>query len=125
MPPLKVAGKNIALFFFAEIYIRIGDIYYTGDSGEQNDELAFEYYQKATEYNYNKAKMLLGRMYYLGRGTEKDLTTAYRYFWDVATGEGEFLQGICVNPSAFYLTGQMVEIGDFLTAQIKPRGCMN
>lgn len=98
--------------FFAEIYIRIGDIYYTGDNGEQNDELAFGYYQQAAEYNYNKAKMLLGRMYYLGRGTKKDLTTAYRYFWDVATGNDEFFQGICVNPSAFYLTGQMVESGE-------------
>ena len=87
-------------------------MYYTGDSGEQNDELAFEYYQKAAEYNSNKAKMLLGRMYYLGRGTKKDLTTAYRYIWDAATGEGEFMQRICVNPSTWYLTGQMVESGE-------------
>ena len=52
----KSSGENYSPDFFAEIYIRIGDIYYTGDSGEQNDDLAFEYYQKAAEYNSNKAR---------------------------------------------------------------------
>lgn len=108
----KASGDRYRPSFFAENYIKIGDIYYTGDSGEINDELAFKYYRKAEEFDYAKATMLVARMYYLGRGTEQDLDAAFDKIFSVAMGKGEFWEGICVNATAWYLSAQMIERGE-------------
>ena len=59
----------------------IGDIYYIGESGvEQDYKRAFEYYERAAACGYNMAAIKLTLMTYRGLGCPKDLRKAYGMF---------------------------------------------
>lgn len=59
----------------------IGDIYYIGENGvEQDYKRAFEYYERAAACGYNMAAIKLTLMTYRGLGCPKDLRKAYGMF---------------------------------------------
>ena len=59
-----------------EALVQAGNIYYTGDAGEQSDDLALKYYKLAARKKYIKAMVHCGRLLYdLGK-----LDEAEKYF---------------------------------------------
>lgn len=58
-----------------EIY-KLGLAYYEGDSVPEDDDKAFELFQKAANQGYAPAKHYLGIMYYEGSGVEQDYQKA-------------------------------------------------
>lgn len=60
----------------AEALVQAGNIYYTGDTGEQNYDLALKYYKMAAHKKYIKAHVHCGKMYY-ARG---EFDKAKKYF---------------------------------------------
>ena len=70
----------------AEALMQAGNIYYTGDAGEQNDDLALKYYKMAAKNRYIKALIHCGKMYY-DRG---EFSEAEKYFNYAASNRERF-----------------------------------
>lgn len=66
---------------------RLGRCYAKGHGVEENDALAFQWYQKSANQDYAKAQYRLGRCYYKGNGTQKNLTLAVTWFTKAAKQE--------------------------------------
>ena len=72
----------------AEIY-ELGLAYYEGDSVPEDDDKAFELFQKAANQGYAPAKHYLGIMYYEGSGVEQDYQKAMEWYV-LAADNGSF-----------------------------------
>jgi len=69
----------------------IGDIYYIGENGvEQDYKRAFEYYERAAACGYNMAAIKLTLMTYRGLGCPKDLRKAYGMFRKLTRSREKF-----------------------------------
>jgi uncharacterized protein len=60
----------------AEIY-KLGLAYFEGDSVPEDDDKAFELFQKSANQGYAPAKHYLGIMYYEGLGVEQNYQRAF------------------------------------------------
>ena len=72
-------GKSVA-----EAYLFLGDLYAHGKGVEQNDELAFTWYEKAAEKDAIEAQYRLANCYYHGQGVEKNNNHAFDYYQKAA-----------------------------------------
>jgi len=63
----------------AEIY-ELVLAYYEGDSVPEDDDKAFELFQKAADQGYAPAKHYLGIMYYEGLGVDQNYHKAFEWF---------------------------------------------
>ncbi len=97
---------------YAPAISRLGDLYYTGDGVNQNDEHALQWYEKAAGQGFHMAMMQAGRMYYLGRGTQQDFTRARDYFYHVAMTRENFFMVQRYNSLARQYMGQLYERGE-------------
>jgi len=62
----------------AEIY-KLGLAYYEGDSVPEDDDKAFELFQKAADQGYAPAQHHIGIMYHEGIGVDKDYRKAFEW----------------------------------------------
>ena len=63
---------------------RLGRCYDKGNGVEENDNLAFQWYQKSALQDYAKAQYQLGKCYKNGEGVEKDRKIAAEWFLKAA-----------------------------------------
>ena len=90
----------------ADYMCKLGSLYYTGRSGEQDYVKAAEYYHMAEKGGNEQAAENLGYIYYYGRTGEKDYMKAFNYFVKgAATGNVRSLYKI----GDFYRNGFYVE----------------
>jgi len=66
----------------------LADLYLRGEGVQQSDAEAFRWFQRAAAQGQTGARIKLGYMYSQGRGTTKDLATAYA-FLTAATSAGD------------------------------------
>ncbi len=91
-------------------YIGLGRIFYYGKDCPRNFSLAFEYYSIVEENNIPVVNLMLGRMYGLGNGVEKDDAVAKEYYWK-AINDGNLIAlkdlGLLELESGDYIRGLM------------------
>src|SRR5690554_1285349 len=83
-----VTVNSMALLHFIKAsYLRhpeatatLGNIFLYKLFGEQNYELAMQYYQKAINLNTPKGYEAMGMLYHDGDGVERSFRTAYKYY---------------------------------------------
>lgn len=88
----------------------VGDIYYIGENGvEQDYERAYEYYEQAAACGYNMAAIKLALMIYHGRGCSKDRQKAQGMFRKIVRKREKFF-GVCrFNSVAKFYIAKMLE----------------
>lgn len=89
----------------SEALVQSGNIYYTGDAGEQNDDLALKYYKMAAKNRYIKALIHCGKMYY-DRG---EFNKAKKYFNYAANNRENFMFVNRINSVAREYMGRICE----------------
>ena len=82
-PKLKAAAEK----GHKKAQYRLGRCYDKGRGTEENDKLAFLWYQKAAAQAYAKAQYQLGKCYKDGEGVEKDRKHAFELFMKAAEQE--------------------------------------
>lgn len=88
----------------------VGDIYYIGENGvEQDYERAYEYYEQAAASGYNMAAIKLALMTYRGRGCTKDLRKAYGMFRKLVHTREKFFGVYRFNSVAKFYLAKMLE----------------
>ena len=87
----KSKDKNCNPDILSEAMVQAGNIWYTGDAGEQSYEKALKYYEAAAKRNYIKAHIHCGKMYFYGRGCKKDLGKAFKHFDYAARNRERFM----------------------------------
>ncbi len=105
----------------AESQYLLGRHFYTGDSVEEDNEIAADYFAQAAENGNVKAQIALARCYELGIGVEKDLTEASKWYSkaaDLGDAEGQArFASYCYNDSdfekAFALYSKSSEQGNY------------
>ncbi len=83
VPKLKAAAQK----GYKKAQYRLGRCYDKGYGVDEDDNLAFQWYQKAAAQDHAKAQYQLGRCYKKGKGTQKDLKKAYSNFLQAARQE--------------------------------------
>lgn len=76
LPKLKAAAEK----GHRKAQYRLGRCYDKGHGVEENDKLAFEWYQKSAAQDYAKAQYQLGKCYKNGEGVDKDRKKAVEWF---------------------------------------------
>ena len=77
---------------------RLGKCYDKGHGVEEDDQKAFQWYQKAAAQDYHKGLYELGRCYRKGKGVPKDNKRAFELFTKAAkqdNGEAQLALGEC------------------------------
>lgn len=82
----------------AEEMLHLAQMYYYGDEVKQDLEEAFIWYKKAADNNNKQASRMVGEMYFLGKGTNKNIEFALYYL----------LESNYDDPTTNYLTKQIV-----------------
>ena len=99
----------------AEAHVQIGNIYYTGDGGEQNEEAAFAEYIKAARLGYVKGKVHVAKILY----DKKDFRRAANLFYSASqTPEGDFFHRQINSVSQEYI-GRMFERGEHVEKNLQ------
>lgn len=92
IPKLKAAADK----GHKKAQYRLGRCYDKGRGTAENDQLAFQWYQKSANQGYAKAQYQLGQCYKDGDGVEKDKKKAFQLFMQAAKQEnadGEYAVG--------------------------------
>ena len=76
LPKLKAAAEK----GHRKAQYRLGRCYDKGNGVEENDKLAFSWYQKSAAQDYAKAQYQLGKCYKNGEGVDKDRKKAVEWF---------------------------------------------
>lgn len=82
-PKLKAAAEK----GHKKAQYRVGRCYDKGRGTDENEKLAFQWYEKAANQGYAKAQYQLGKCYKDGDGTDKDRKKAFELFMKAATQE--------------------------------------
>ena len=91
----------------------IGDIYYIGENGvEQDYKRAFEYYERAAACGYNMAAIKLTLMTYRGLGCPKDLRKAYGMFRKLIRSREKFFGVYRFNSVVKFYLAKILEHGE-------------
>ena len=91
----------------------IGDIYYIGENGvDQDYSTAFAWYKRAADLDYNMAKIKLTLMLYRGRGVKQDLRQAFKNFSEISWTREKFFGPFRFNSVAGYYAAKMRENGE-------------
>lgn len=98
--------EKAALSGMPEAQRRLGLVFSMGERAPQNDELAFNWFQKAANNNDTAAMYFVGEAYYYGTGCERDIEKAL-YWMEMSAEKGnkyaqeflgaEYIQGEKVN----------------------------
>lgn len=91
-PKLKAAAEK----GHKKAQYRLGRLYDKGNGTEENEQLAFEWYQKSAKQGYAKALYWLGDCYKDGKGVAKDYVKAFDLFMQAAkqgNADGEYAVG--------------------------------
>lgn len=91
-PKLKTAAEK----GHKKAQYRLGRCYDKGRGTTENDQLAFQWYEKSAAQGYAKAQYQLGKCYKDGEGVQKDKKKAFELFKKAAAQEnadGEFALG--------------------------------
>lgn len=68
-----VQGHERAKDYITRTYFALGTDYFGEDAGErQDDKEAFKWFSKAAELGHAESQYIIGLMYYLGEGIQKD-----------------------------------------------------
>ena len=98
MPSARVLLTQAAEIGSAVAQIKLGDAYFDGDEGfEQDDAKAVRWYRAAAGQGSAAGQWRLGIMYAYGRGVPRDYATAVRWFRAAAeqgSDQGQWLLGI-------------------------------
>ncbi|MEP2706531.1 MAG: hypothetical protein ABJQ21_23765 [Roseibium sp.] len=108
--PPKPDGKSAAHVYKIaanlgnpDAFLRLGDLYNTGDLIEANPQLAFDYYQKAAALGSESASVNIGLMMIEGSGTTQDIPGGLAFLIEAADKE---------NTQALMALGKLYRTGD-------------
>lgn len=93
----------------------IGDIYYIGENGiEQDYAEAYKWYSEAASYGYGMARVKRALMIYRGLGVKQNLKRAFREFNNLSWRRENFgaFSPLRFNSVARYYAAKMVENGE-------------
>jgi len=113
VPKLKAAAEK----GHRKAQYRLGRCYDKGNGVEENDKLAFAWYQKSADQEYAKAQYQLGKCYKNGEGVNKDRKKAVEWFAKAARQD---------NADAQYALGKSYLKGKGIAAdQKKAKQCLS
>ena len=88
------------------VQYRIGKMFCYGLGTEQNNQKAFEWFERSAKQKNKFAQFSLANLYYYGSGVEKDLSQAFLWY-QRASSQGQ--------PYAAYSIAQMYRYGEYVT----------